>query len=558
MPLSSSGIGSGLDIRSIVDALVGAEINPAKTRIDRREASFNTELSALGQVKAALTKLQSTLTKLGESQQFYNLKTLISDTNALDATLGEGVLNGDYSIDIQKLAAQQSLASAAFASPATTVGQGSITINFGTYNDTNTTFTANPDKNPVTINIGAGQSSLVGIRDAINSSDSGVKASIVQDESGARLTLTSPETGKKFAMRITVNDNDGTNTNASGLSALAYDPTAGVNRMTQTIAAENSEVKINGLLLTQSSNKVEDAIAGVTLNLKKAQPGTLVNLSIKANQAQVSLLIRDFVKQYNDTMSTFNNLTKYDSVSKKAGALQGDAGIRAIKFSISSLLTEKNADPANPIQTLAALGITTNNDGILQIDDDKLAAVINSNYEDIGALFAKTATASDSLVKIKSVGADVKAGQYNLKIDTFTPGSALSGTINGLTATSSNGLSLKGSGALKNLVVDVTGGGTGARGTITVNDGLAAKFNNLIESYLDENGTITDRTNNINSKIAKLEDDRDKLDYRTSELQRRYLKQFTALDSLLVQLQGTSEFLTQQLSSISQISNPKR
>ncbi|WP_133140142.1 flagellar filament capping protein FliD [Legionella genomosp. 1] len=556
--ISSPGVGSGLDIKSIVEALVKAEITPAKNRIDRHEADLVAELSALGQVKSALSKLQSSLIKLGDLKQFHSLKTTLSDPNALQATIGDYAIDGHYDIEITQLAAKQNLASGAFANASSPVGQGSLTIEFGSYSNDLSSFTLNADKDPLVITIGAGQSSLVAIRDAINNSDSGVQAAIVQDSQGARLTLSSPSTGKSYEMRITVNDVDGNNTNGAGLSALAYDPTNGVNSMLQTAEAKDSQFKINGLLLTESSNRIENAIAGVTLDLKKAQPGTLISLGVEANRAQTTSLIREFVKQFNDSMNSLNNLTSYDPNTKKAGSLQGDTGIRNLKFSLSALVSDVNQDTSSPLKTLADLGIKTTKSGLLEINEDQLTKALDTHYESIGAFFAKSAKASDSNVKISLVGADVKAGTYALTIDSFNPGVSLSGTIGGLIATSSNGLTLKGSGAYKNLSVDITGGGIGARGNITVTNGLAVKFNDLIEQLLDDKGSLVDRTSSLNNQIERIAEDRVQLDYRTQELGKRYLKQFTALDGLLSQMQSTSNFLSQQLANLPQLTLNKR
>ncbi|KTD64130.1 flagellar filament capping protein FliD [Legionella spiritensis] len=548
--ISSPGVGSGLDIQSIVDALVTAETAPAKNRLDRLESSISTELSAIGLVNSALAKLQSAMEKLTDINKFYTYKATVSDPNAFSATAGEGASAGNYQIDVRQLATKQNLASNAFGSSSDTVGQGSITIDFGSYNGDFSVFTQNPDKESVTINIGPGQDSLLAIRDAINNSDSGVQASIVQDSQGARLTLSSPETGKNFAMKITVDDNDANDSDSAGLSALAYDPTGGINNLQQTVAASDSEIKINGLTLTESGNQYKNAIEGVTIDLKKADPDTIVNLSIENNQAQLTGQINDFIKQYNDTMATLNSLTGYNKDTKQGGILQSDSGIRNLKFSLSQLISQPASDSASPLKSLADIGIKTNSQGLLTLDNDKLTKAIDEHYNDIGALFAKTATASDSNVRINTVGSDVKAGTYSLVVDSFIPGDTLTGSIGGIIATSTDGLTLKGSGEFKNLSVDILGGGTGARGNIVVRDGLATRFNDILTSYLGDQGELTARSKSLNEQITDVSEQRLQLQSRSESLERRFSNQFTKLDALLASMQTISEFLTTQLSSL--------
>nr|HAT8713149.1 flagellar filament capping protein FliD [Legionella jordanis] len=558
MALTSIG-GSGLDIKAIVSALVTADITPSKNRLDRQESDYSTQISALGLIKSSLSKLQTALSKLSDLSQINKLKSTISDESYFSASLSGNVEAGNYQIEVQQLASQQSLATAVFTSPTSTVGSGTISIEFGTYSPDNSSFTANPAKNSVNINIPAGTDSLTAIRDAINNSGSGVQASIVQDGQGARLTLLSPETGKASAMRITVTDADGNNSDGNGLSALTYDPTAAIQSMTQTIAAADSLVKINGLLLTQSSNELKDAISGVTLNLKKAQTGVQVNFKIDQDKSSLTNAINDFIKQYNDSMTTLNSLTNYNATSKTGGPMQSDSDIRALKFNLTNMATQALTNANTSIRSLGDIGIKTDEKGLLVMDQTKFNKAVSDHYDEIASLFAKTAVATDSNVLVKSVGAAVKAGQYDLALTAFTPGSILSGTIGGINANSNDGYTLSGTGNLTGLSLEIIGGSIGSRGQIQVRDGLAVKLNDLLDSYLDEKtGDLKQRTDQLNKRLKELDDKRQQLEYHTDQLTQRYTKQFTALDALLVKMQGTSDFLNQQLASISNISQFNR
>ncbi|HHF7343974.1 TPA: flagellar filament capping protein FliD [Legionella feeleii] len=551
--LTSSGVGSGLDVKGIVDALVQADITPTKNRLDKQEASITTQLSALGQIKSALSNLQTSMIKLSNINQFYALKSSVSDTSILSASVNNDASAGQYQIEVQTIATKQNLASSSYINSSSTVGNGSITIDFGTYSNSNTVFTANPDKQSVTINVAPGQDSLSAIRDAINNSGSGVQANIVKDSSGYRLTLSSPETGQSLAMRISVIDNDGTNNNSTGLSALAFDPTIGNNSLIQTTVAKDSQVSINGLLLTQSSNQLKNAIEGVTIDLKKAQPGTLVDLTIANNDSQLTNAVNEFIKQYNDTMTTINSLTSYNAETKKGGTLQADSGVRTLKLNLSKILGEPVAKSGSTVLTLADIGIKTNKQGLLEMDSDKFNTAVTNNYDAIAALFAKTATATDTNIRIKSVGNGVKTGLYNLVINSFVPGTSLSGTIGGVNATSSDGLTLKGTSSFQGLSVEVLAGSTGARGQIEITDGLAVKLNNLLTNYLGDTGDLSTKTEQLNGRLGDIDSQRAQLTTKASTLSNRYTKQFTALDALLVKMQSTSDFLTQQLANLPQL-----
>ncbi|BCA95274.1 flagellar hook-associated protein 2 [Legionella antarctica] len=537
MSLSSPGIGSGLDVKTLVEALVKAEITPLQTRHDNKLTSVNTELSAIGQLKSSLANLQTSLNNLSDVTKFYNMKYSVSNVDFLSATLTSQATKGTYQVEVEALAQQQSLAST-YLNP-TSVGSGNITINFGTYNPDKTVFTANGDAAPVNVTIAPGSDSLVAIRDAINDTNSGVTASIVQDSLGSRLTLTSSKTGENYAMQV-----------SSSIPELNYDPTMGNNALTETIAAQNSVVKINGLSLTQSTNQLQDAISGVTINLKKAEPGTITTLTVDDNKDQLTNLIKDFVSKYNDSMTFLTNLTGYNKDTKQSGLFQGDPQFRNLKLNLGKWATSPLVKSTNSIQSLADLGITTTENGLLELNQDKYNTALSNHYADIGALFAKTATPTDSNIRINSVNAQVPAGKYDVFLSEFTPGVNMAGTIGSFPATSSDGITLNGSDDLGGLSIKVLSGSDGSRGQIVVNDGIAVLMNHFLDSYMDTAGDLNQRAEQLNKQVNLLSKTQTQINARSVSVQNRYLKQFNALDVLLTQMQSTSSFLTQQLAAL--------
>lgn len=540
MSLSTPGIGSGLDIKAMVDAYVKAEITPLQTRHDNKLSSVNTELSAIGQLKSVLSNLQTSLANLSDINKFYNMKYSVSDGDYFTATVTPEANKGTYQVEVQKLAQQQSLASSYLNTAS--IGSGTVTINFGSYNNDKTVFTINGDATPVSINIAPGSDSLVSVRDAINNSESGITASIIQDNQGSRLTITSAKTGENYAMQI-----------SGSLTALNYDPTIGSNALTETIAAQNSVIKVNGLTLNQSTNQLKDAISGITLNLKKAELGKTITLNVDDNKDQLTGMINDFIKKYNDSTTLLTNLTGYNSSTKQSGLFQGDPQFRNLKLNLNKWATSPLTHNNGAIQSLADMGITTNKQGLLELKMEKYNKVLESNYGEIGSFFAKTATASDSNIRIKSIGTEVKSGTYNIDLTEFTPGVSMQGTIGSLPATSSDGITLKGSGDLKDLSVDVLSGSVGARGSVVVKDGLAVLMNGFLNTYMGTTGDLSQRADQLNKQITQLDKAQKQIDTRSASIESRYFKQFNALDLLLSKLQATSSSLTQQLANLPQL-----
>lgn len=309
MGLSSPGLGSGLDVNSMVESLVQADITPAQVLHDKKFNSVNIKLSAIGQLKSVISTFQTTLKSLSFGSEFSKMKFSMSENGYFSASLSDQEAPGLYQIQVQQLAQAQSLASGYFANNTTSVGSGSITINFGTYSNNNTTFTPNTEVTPVTITINEGSDSLTAVCDVINAANAVITASIVQDSLGSRLTITSTQTGENYAMQI-----------AGDLTALNYDPTTNNTSLTQTMTAQNSMVQINGLLLNQNSNQLETAINGITLNLQQADPDTTITFTGENDVYHTKNCVRDFVKKYNDMMTFLTNLTVFNMETKKEGS----------------------------------------------------------------------------------------------------------------------------------------------------------------------------------------------------------------------------------------------
>ncbi|KTD03484.1 flagellar filament capping protein FliD [Fluoribacter gormanii] len=538
MGLSTPGIGSGLDITAMVESMVKADLMPLQLRHDKKLNSVTTELSAFGQLKSAMSSFQTTLDTLSHASEFNKMNCLLSETGYVSASLTGQAIEGLYQIKVNQLAQAQSLVSNYVTNNSSSIGSGSITINFGTYSNNNSTFTQNTEVSPVTININSGNDSLTAVCDAINAANAGVTASIVQDSIGSRLTLTSSQTGEKYAMQIT-----------GSLTALNYDPTTSNASLTQTMAAQNSQVQINGLLLSESNNQFKNAITGITLDLQQADPATTVTLTVKKDVEHLKGLINDFVKKYNDFINFISSLTGFDMETRKRGVLQGDDKLRALKTNLYNLATNP-LTTVGSIKSLADLGITSDKHGLLEIDPEIFDDAINNNYQDISNLFAKNISATDPNIKINSVDTEVAAGAYDVILNEYTPGVSMAGSIGGILAISTDGITLNGTGDFNTLSIDVISGLVGNRGQIIVSDGLASLIDGYLESLVDEDGEIAERIDRLNTQAAQLDEMQERINERSITLEKRYYRQWNAVDLLISQMQNTSNTLTQILSNL--------
>jgi flagellar hook-associated protein 2 len=549
--ISSPGLGSGLDVTGLVTGLVAAEIQPKSFRLDQKEASIQAEISAIGTITSALSKFQGSLTALSKMQSFQARKTSMSETGYFTATANNEAVSGNYQVEVIDLAQSQSLASSTFSDGATSVGSGTISIEFGSYDAGKTVFTANPDKSSQNVIISNSANTLTDIKNAINSANIGVNAAIISDDSGARLTITSEDTGAANALKITVTDDDANNTDNSGLSQLVFDPAGGVSNITETNTAQDSQVKINGLTLTNSSNTLSDNIEGVTLNLLKENPGTTIDLDVSLNTGSTKSLIIEFIKNYNDVLDTINQLTAFDKETGQGSILLGDSSIRNLRNQLSQMLYEPIDNVSSNFSTLVEIGLKSNDVGRLEFDDSILSQALNDHFDEVGRLFANGAFVDDSLIKVEATTDSVAEGIYPINLSTLNLGTDISGTIGGLSASSDDGFILNASGKLTGLSLEVLGGTTGDRGNVNVFNGIASRIDALIDNYLGASGLLTTKTENLTSQVDDISEQRTKLNERAALLEQRYLRQFTALDSQLASLQATSSFLTQQLAILS-------
>lgn len=359
-----TGIGSGIDIDAIVKATVAAERAPKDAQLNRLEKTTTTRLTALGTLRGALSELQTALKALKAPSLFDARKATSSDTARLTATASNAALAGTYSVEIMQLASASKIASGSVAgdSTATFASGGKLTVSLGA------------DSYDVDVAAGA---SLKDVRDAINTTlkEQGISANIVTDPvaNTSRLVLSSDKSGAGNDLTLAASGTD--------LQALVTNMPAALSE------AKNAKFKIDGLALESASNTVSGVIEGVSFNLLKAEETKSFSLTVGENTSGVKDNLKKFVDAYNKLISTTTSLTSVVKVGESSelltGGLVGDATIRNLLSGVRTELTSNTS--GGQIGSLAELGITTQKDGKLTIDDSKLDAVLAENYDAVGA-----------------------------------------------------------------------------------------------------------------------------------------------------------------------------
>jgi flagellar hook-associated protein 2 len=352
-----------------VQKLVEAEGSAKSARLDTAEAKAQARLSAFGTLRSALAGFSDAVAKLANVDAFRGKGVTVSDEDFLSATAGPSASPTSYAIEVDRLATAHKLRSATpFASATTPIGTGTLGIVTGgvTYN----------------VTIDGTNNSVQGIADAINASDAGdrVIASVITTANGAAtLTLTSRSTGAANAIGVTQSGGDG------GLAALAY---PGGASFTEAQQALDARVLIDGLEITSATNSISGVIAGVELNLIKAnEDGETTTLSVGYDQAAGQKAIEDFAKSYNSVVDAIKSVAGYDVNTKKGGPLFGDAGLRNLVFQMRRELGAVVQDADTNMDMLSKIGLTMGLDGQMSVDGTKLGAALNTDFDAVGELF---------------------------------------------------------------------------------------------------------------------------------------------------------------------------
>jgi len=454
--LSSTGVGSGLDVQGLVQKLVTAEGAAPTARLNTAEAAAQAKLSALGTLRGALSSLQDALAKLKDLDSFQGRKVMLSSEDFFSATATSAAVPATYAVEVEQLAQAQKLQSTTpFGSGSAIVGTGTLTISTGGQN--------------FDITIDSTNNTVTGIANAINESPAGddVVATVVLGVGGAAtLTLTARNTGVANALMLTQSGGDG------GLAVLAYPPGGG-SGLTQLAEARDAHARIEGVEVTSATNTISGAIDGVDITLLATNdPGDTSTVSVQYDQTGARASIDAFVKAYNGVVDAVKSVASYNTDTKTGGPLFGDGGVVNIVDQLRRVLSSIVPGVDSSVNMLAKIGVSADLTGHLSADGAKLDAAFGASFNDVGKLFA-----------------------------------------------------------------DKT-------------NGIGTQLDNLLQPYLSSGGTFDGRNDSLKASIKDIGDQREALNDRLAELQDRYLKQFNALDTLLAQLQSTSNFLTQQFANL--------
>ncbi|AKH20270.1 flagellar filament capping protein FliD [Sedimenticola thiotaurini] len=360
MAISSPGLGSGLDVTSIVSQLMEVEQQPL-TRLYQKEAEAQAQLSAYGTLKGGLSSLQSAMEKLTEADTFQASKASASDSDVLTASSDTDAVNSSYNVTVNRLAQQHKLGSAEFADSATFGGTAGDELTLTVGSDT------------FTLDLSTAMT-LSEIQAAINveANNSGATAGLITGDNGNQtLVLTSESSG--YDNRVQLSFGGSLDANTFNFSMLNRDEN-------DQLLADESELDasltVDGVSITRASNSIDDAIAGLTLDL---QATGQANVSITQDSSVAKNAVSGFVNAY-------NSLKEQLSTLQDSGA--NSSVLRNVENQLRGMLNT-SLTGLGSYSYISQLGVTTNADtGKLEFDSDAFETALEDAPDSVTSFFS--------------------------------------------------------------------------------------------------------------------------------------------------------------------------
>ena len=390
--ISFGGLATGLPTEDIISGLMRVERRPLE-RLEAQKEDETERLQAFGQLRDQLDTLRGAVSDLNLTGDVRTSKAEVAAGAPFTAT-SNGAQTGSYDVAVAQLAqVQKSVTNGVASTTAAAFGTGTLTLG-----DT-------------VITIDESNNSLGGIVDAINkqAEESGVRATIINDGSGEspyRMVLTGDSAGVAFDPVFELQDDAG--------AAIDF-------QLDQVRTAQQAVAYVDGIKVVSDSNSLSGVISGVSINLHQVSeqltPGTREdgvpphlwadppqfqssNMAVAADNSALKEKITSFVDAYNGVMKWISS--GYDRFgaaepevqegedappANLSDLLRGDAKVNSVKRQLQSILGSP-VDNGGPLQSLSQLGIATNRDGTLSLNNTRLDQQLENNFEAFTGLLA--------------------------------------------------------------------------------------------------------------------------------------------------------------------------
>lgn len=374
MTITFSGLATGLDTNSIVSELMSLERQPL-IRMEADKTWLNNRLDAYSIFDTKLNNFLASVKDLDATNDFHPSTINVAESGLFTASGTSNALPGSsYQIEVMALAQVQKNVTTGFSDKAIDqFGNGTLSIIV--------------DGVPQNIAISTGNGSLEGIMTAINSGGIGISATIINDGTANpyRLVLTGADSATTFNVDVS-------NLSNGDLLTPADEP------LMMTQAATRAHIRVDNIDIYSDNNTISQAIPGVTLNLLKAEPGTRTGMNVKLDEQVIKERIQAFVNGYNDTVAFVTGQSVING--SEGGILAGDSGLSSVKRHLQDMLTTR-VNNSGSFNYLSQLGLETQRDGTLKINDNVLDSALQENLVDVEAMLVGQTTSPGVATRFK-------------------------------------------------------------------------------------------------------------------------------------------------------------
>ncbi len=542
--------GSGLNITQIVDSLVEADTVPKKNMLEEDKTVKQTEISAFASLASELNLLKSDLSSMANSNKYVpvsgnsNLAISVSDNSVATAFSSD--------VTVNSLASHQTLqfsGSSPYTSPTASIGQGTLTLNLGTWNVSGNSFTNKSTPVTHTVTVDANNNTLQGLASSINAL-SGISASVLQTSAGVYSLVVKSPMGADNAIKITTDD--------AQLDDFRADPTiVGMPKNAQKQVASDAELIVDGITVKRTSNSISNIFSGYTLDLKgETDTLTPANFNVRSSLDVDTAFdnAKSLVDRLNLTRNYFDELMDRGVEDGEAGTLSNDPVMRSISNRIRKLTESNIVGFGANSRYLSELGIQTKRDGTLLINERSFKDAVEKDPSSYDAIFNSSITSSNSnLLLSKTSFSKPTPGTYSYR---HSSGDSYLDNIKLLKGTDSiTGLDYYSA---------VDGGPAGitiipqssvSSAFVYVGESMLDKMDSYIENILSSSGDIERRKTSLNQDLTDIDDGLLDINRKVDVIRERYLEQFSAMESAVTSLKGTSEYLENMVKSWSKDDN---
>lgn len=359
MSFGVDGIVSGMNTGAMVDALVSVYSLPQKA-LEQDIVSAEKKKQAVSGVMSRLDDLDDAIKNFEDEDDFKVYKADYEETDAFKVTTENGAIPGNYAIEVKSLATTELEVSQGFDDKSSTgvLQEGSLVV---TYGGTDTTITIDSDN-----------SSLTKLAEAIDDID-GLSAYVLDtgaDDEPYKLVVQGEDTGADNTIEFDTSGLSGSGT------AISF---------TEQRGADDAEIEINGISVTDSDNTFGSAIPGMDIEIYQTNTSA-ENVTVSLDTEQIESNVQSILDAYNDIIQYVDTNQVYNADLNIKGPLVGETSIQRVLRQMQTIVS-KEYSVGDDLNSLSVMGIKTGSDGTLSLTSSDFGDALDDYLDDVVAMF---------------------------------------------------------------------------------------------------------------------------------------------------------------------------